>query len=116
MIWSHVAFGSPVVARPVIPFDVVGEAAAVVPFTEVAVLHVVERTAERPRRNRGKPSIWASALDIPAGDPYRRTVADYLVERYWPGVSAADVRRLDARLSGAVGDVTYMGSVLIPDD
>jgi hypothetical protein len=43
-------------------------------------------------------------------------VADFLVERYWPGVGAADVRRLDALLSTAVGDVTYVGSVLIPDD
>jgi uncharacterized protein YbaA (DUF1428 family) len=48
-------------------------------------------------------------------------VADYLVERYWPGVRAPDVRRLDARLFAAAGDVTYgdvtyMGSVLIPDD
>ena len=51
-----------------------------------------------------------------ACNPYGRRVADYLVERYWPGVSPADVRRLDERLSAAGGDVTYMGSVLIPDD
>ncbi len=51
--------------------------------------------------------------------PAIRTVAE------WPTISssvtgrasrAADVRRLDARLVAAAGDVTYMGSVLIPDD
>ena len=45
-----------------------------------------------------------------------RRVADYLVERYWPGVTAADVRGLDAGLLAATARATYMGSVLIPDD
>ncbi|HEY3833943.1 MAG TPA: hypothetical protein VGO03_16740 [Acidimicrobiia bacterium] len=43
-------------------------------------------------------------------------MADYLVERYWPGVEAADVRRLDERFLAAASNVTFIGSVLIPDD
>ena len=65
----------------------------------------VERTSANPRRNRGKPSTWTAALDTAAGDPYGRRVADYLVERYWPGVSAAEVRRLDARLALSLDDL-----------
>jgi hypothetical protein len=41
----------------------------------------------------------------------------FLVERYWPGVTSADVRVMDeqlARLSGA--DATFVASTLVPDD
>jgi hypothetical protein len=41
----------------------------------------------------------------------------FLVERYWPGVTAADVRAVDARLTRLGGaDATFVASTLIPAD
>jgi hypothetical protein len=41
----------------------------------------------------------------------------YLVERYWPGVTAADVRAIDDRL-GAMSDADaeFVASTLVPAD
>jgi hypothetical protein len=41
----------------------------------------------------------------------------FLIERYWPGVTPADVRVVDdqlVRLSGA--DATFLASTLVPED
>lgn len=46
-------------------------------------------------------------------------VPAYIVERYWPQVSAAEVEALAGRLRRAVAlqhGVTYLGSVLLLDD
>ena len=46
----------------------------------------------------------------------------FLVERYWPGVTLADVERAATRTRAAGGPVAgvssvhYLGSVLIPDE
>ena len=41
----------------------------------------------------------------------------FIVERYWPGVTEADVRRMAAVLSAAAGPgARYLGSILIPGD
>jgi hypothetical protein len=41
----------------------------------------------------------------------------FLVERYWPGVTAADVRVVDDQLMGLSGaDVTFLASTLMPAD
>lgn len=41
----------------------------------------------------------------------------FLVERYWPGVTAADVRAVDERLTRLGGvDATFVASTLIPAD
>jgi hypothetical protein len=44
-------------------------------------------------------------------------MTEFLVERYWPGVTAADVRVVDellTRLSGA--DATFLASMLVLAD
>ncbi len=43
-------------------------------------------------------------------------MADFLVERYWPGVTAADVRRLGDQLGALGGEVSYVGAALVPAD
>jgi KaiC/GvpD/RAD55 family RecA-like ATPase len=43
-------------------------------------------------------------------------MADFLVERYWPGVTEADVRQLGERLLEASGAARYMGRARIVDD
>jgi hypothetical protein len=41
----------------------------------------------------------------------------FIVERYWPGVTEADVRLTAAALRAADGtDVRYLGSILMPED
>ncbi|HEY2285889.1 MAG TPA: hypothetical protein VGH88_09120 [Streptosporangiaceae bacterium] len=41
----------------------------------------------------------------------------FIVERYWPGVTEADVRQAAAALQAAAGtDVRYLGSILMPGD
>jgi hypothetical protein len=41
----------------------------------------------------------------------------FIVERYWPGVTEADVLRAAAALQAAAGaDVRYLGSILMPGD
>jgi hypothetical protein len=47
----------------------------------------------------------------------------YAAKCYWPGVTEAEVRRSGARATEAteaarasVGDVSYVGSILFPDD
>jgi hypothetical protein len=41
----------------------------------------------------------------------------FIVERYWPGVTEADVRLAAAALRAADGaDVRYLGSILMPGD
>jgi hypothetical protein len=41
----------------------------------------------------------------------------FLVERYWPGVTAADVRAVDERLTRLGGvDATFVASTLVPAD
>jgi hypothetical protein len=42
----------------------------------------------------------------------------FLVERYWPGVTDADVRAVDERLTrlGGDDDATFVASTLIPAD
>jgi Protein of unknown function (DUF4242) len=42
---------------------------------------------------------------------------EFIVERYWPGVTEADVRAAAAALTGAgQADVRYLGSILLPGD
>jgi hypothetical protein len=41
----------------------------------------------------------------------------FIVERYWPGVTEADVRMAAAALRAASGaDIRYLGSILMPED
>ena len=41
----------------------------------------------------------------------------FIVERYWPGVTEADVRLAAAALRAAGGpDIRYLGSILMPGD
>jgi hypothetical protein len=41
----------------------------------------------------------------------------FIVERYWPGVTVADVRLAEAALRAADGaDSRYLGSILMPGD
>jgi hypothetical protein len=41
----------------------------------------------------------------------------FIVERYWPGVTEADVRQAAAGLRAAAGaEVRYLGSILMPGD
>jgi hypothetical protein len=41
----------------------------------------------------------------------------FIVERYWPGVTEADVRRAAAALRAAGGaEIRYLGSILMPGD
>jgi hypothetical protein len=41
----------------------------------------------------------------------------FIVERYWPGVTEADVRLAAAALRSAGGaDIRYLGSILMPGD
>ncbi|HEY1915424.1 MAG TPA: hypothetical protein VGH27_07590 [Streptosporangiaceae bacterium] len=41
----------------------------------------------------------------------------FLVERYWPGVTADDVRLICARLDRDAGDgVTFLGGILVSED
>jgi hypothetical protein len=41
----------------------------------------------------------------------------FIVERYWPGVTVADVRLAEAALREAGGaDTRYLGSILMPGD
>jgi hypothetical protein len=41
----------------------------------------------------------------------------FIVERYWPGVTEADVRLTAAALRAAGGpDIRYLGSILLPGD
>jgi hypothetical protein len=52
-----------------------------------------------------------------AGGLYGRAMDGYIVERYWPGVTEADVRLTAAALRAAGGtDVRYLGSILMPED
>jgi hypothetical protein len=67
--------------------------------------------------NRGKPSIRAGHLARAAGRIYGRRMMGFLVERYWPGVTAADIRAVDERLTRLGGvDATFVASTLIPAD
>jgi hypothetical protein len=44
-------------------------------------------------------------------------MSGFIVERYWPGVTEADVRQAAAALQAAAGpDVRYLGAVLMPGD
>jgi hypothetical protein len=44
-------------------------------------------------------------------------VEGFLVERYWPGVTADDVGELNARLDAFSGAAaTFAGSILVPED
>ncbi len=46
-------------------------------------------------------------------DPTR----SYLAECFWPGASRGDLEALNDRaVSGAVGEVTYLGSILMHED
>jgi len=41
----------------------------------------------------------------------------FIVERYWPGVTEADVRAVNLALRGGPAtDATYLGCVLVPGD
>ena len=41
----------------------------------------------------------------------------FIVERYWPGVTEADLRLTSAALRAADGaDIRYLGSILMPGD
>jgi hypothetical protein len=41
----------------------------------------------------------------------------FIVERYWPGVTEADVRQAEAALhTASAADVRYLGSILMPGD
>jgi hypothetical protein len=44
-------------------------------------------------------------------------MGEFIVERYWPGVTEADVRLAAAALRTADGaDIRYLGSILMPGD
>lgn len=44
-------------------------------------------------------------------------MGSFIMERYWPGVTEADVLQAGAALQAAGGDdVRYLGSVLMPGD
>lgn len=43
-------------------------------------------------------------------------MGEFIVERYWPGVTVADVRLASAALQAGQGDVRYLGSILMPED
>jgi hypothetical protein len=48
---------------------------------------------------------------------YGRHMLGFLVERYWPGVTAADVEAVGRRLTELAGaDATFVASTLIPAD
>src|SRR5450755_2243569 len=67
--------------------------------------------------NGGKPSIRAVHLARVATRTYGRHMMGFLVERYWPGVTAADVDAVDRRLRRLGGtDATFIASTLIPAD
>jgi len=67
--------------------------------------------------NRGKPSIRAAHLAPIEGHTYGLHMAGFLVERYWPGVTAADVDAVCRRLTQLGGaDATFVASTLIPAD
>jgi hypothetical protein len=51
------------------------------------------------------------------GHTYGLYMAGFLVERYWPGVTAADVDTVGRRLMElGGGDATFVASTLIPAD
>jgi hypothetical protein len=48
---------------------------------------------------------------------YRGAVEEFLIERYWPGVTLDDVARLSERLVGLGSvDATFVGSLLVQAD
>jgi hypothetical protein len=68
-------------------------------------------------RNQRKPSIRAEPLAPALARPYGRAVHGYLVERYWPGVSAGEVREACLRLTATDGPATtFLGAVVVPGD
>jgi hypothetical protein len=69
-------------------------------------------------RNQRKPSIRAEALVPVFARLYGRAVHGYLVERYWPGVSADEVREACLRLtaSGSPATTTFLGAVVVAGD
>jgi hypothetical protein len=78
---------------------------------------VADRRFTAKLRNRGKPLIRAARLARVAGRAYGRHMVGFLVERYWPGVTAADVDAVDRRLRQLGGtDAAFVASTLIPAD
>ena len=68
-------------------------------------------------RNRGKPSAWEADLACAGRGIYGQPMGGFIVERYWPGVTEADVDRAAAALRAAGGaDIRYLGSILVPGD
>ena len=68
-------------------------------------------------RNQRKPSIRAEPLALAFSRPYGRAVQGYLVERYWPAVSAEEVREACLRLTATDGPATmFLGAVVVPGD
>ena len=69
------------------------------------------------RGNRGKPSIRVGDLARVRTRTYGRHMLGFLVERYWPGVTAADVEAVGRRLTGLSSpDATFVASTLMPTD
>jgi hypothetical protein len=67
--------------------------------------------------NRGKPSIRAADLARVGSQTYGRHMVGFLVERYWPGVTAADVDAVGHRLTQLGGaDATFVASTLMKAD
>jgi hypothetical protein len=68
-------------------------------------------------RNQRKPSIRAEPLAPAFARLYGRAVHGYLVERYWPGLSADEVREACLRLTASDGPATtFRGAVVVPGD
>jgi hypothetical protein len=68
-------------------------------------------------RNQRKPSIRAEALVPVFARLYRRAVHGYLVERYWPDVSADEVQEACVRLTASDGAATtFLGAVVVAGD
>lgn len=67
--------------------------------------------------NREKPSTVARDLAPLLRHTYGRHMVGFLVERYWPGVTAADVDALGRKLTQLqTADATFVASTLIPAD
>lgn len=80
-------------------------------------LDVVDARRAKRAGNRGKPSIWAAVWRRRSVAPYVQAMQGFLVERYWPGVTSADVRDVDDQLTGLSGsDARFLASTLIPAD
>jgi len=69
------------------------------------------------------PSHPSKSSGDAVADTKRRTPAEYVAECFWPGVTKADLVKLDARVHASVDrtrgvpdGVRYLGALLLPTD